>query len=496
MPYQQFPYTDFQNINLDWILKMIKKMGAEFAPKILESVNEWLNAHPEATTTVQDGSITPAKLQPSFLDDIVMQDDIKKYNKQYYPAVTKIGRVQHNSRQIQGIATDGEYLYLCGDNDPGEISVYVVHPSALTYTEHTITGIYGHANDACYFNGYLYITGCNNAPGNTVYTKLAKVNTRTWDAELIALPDGVGWWSVEMGKAFNGKYVLMGHRADTALIDCYSTIYAGEALQAGINKWLPWQTLNVGPFACDPAGMTQYGKYIMIGDAHLGTQLARNAVRVFTTDGDFKCNIYLDAMENNELEDICCIGSNCYAVDISGNVYTFPLLDIFGIEYDLPAFGIVAGNYGLKYAYISDNGSEVYNDLGGGTQFITSFRTIPFFYLTSSRIVDTNLVMPDFTIKGTVTENTNIIRYNGMKFDGTNFVYYSFIFTPSVPADQDEYVYTLTSANAEVMDYHGNVANYDTLADMKAAGLLSGNCYVRSIVYDNAPRYTFNTLSI
>ena len=425
-----------------------------------------------------------------------MKDELQTVNKQYFPTVSKIGRVEHNSRQIQGMATDGEYLYLCGDNAPDEISVYEVHPTALTFTEHTITGIYGHANDAAYFNGYLYITGCNDTPGATIYTKLAKINTRTWESELIDLPAGVEWWSVEVGTAFNGKHVLMGHRADTGLIDCYATVYAGQALQAGLDKWLPWQSVDIGPFACDPAGMTQYSKWIMIGDAHIGSQLARNAIRVFTTDGGFKCNIYLDAMENNELEDICCIGAVCYAVDFSGNVYSFSLSDIFGFEYDLPAFAIVAGNYGVKYAYIADNGSEVYTDLGNGVQFCTSFRTNPFFFQSSSRIIDTNLVMPDITLKGVVTENTNILRYNGMKFDGRNFVYYSFIYTPSIPGDMDEYVYTLTNVNGYAMDDQGTVTIYTTLADMKTDGLIFGNNYVRSIVYDNAPKYTFTPLNL
>lgn len=36
-----------------------------------EAVTEWLNAHPEATTTVQDGSITEAKLNSSLIAEIV-----------------------------------------------------------------------------------------------------------------------------------------------------------------------------------------------------------------------------------------------------------------------------------------------------------------------------------------------------------------------------------------------------------------------------------------
>lgn len=39
-------------------------------PVIAKNVQDWLNAHPEATTTVQDGSLTEAKIQPDFLKKI------------------------------------------------------------------------------------------------------------------------------------------------------------------------------------------------------------------------------------------------------------------------------------------------------------------------------------------------------------------------------------------------------------------------------------------
>ena len=496
MTFQNFPYTDFQNLNLDWILRTIAKMNKDFVPKILESVNEWLNEHPEATTTVQDGSITAQKLQPDFLDEIAMKDDLETINKEYFPDVTKIGTVAHDANQIQGMATDGEYLYLCGDNSPNEISVFVVHPSTLSFTKHVITGIYGHANDCAYFNGFLYITGCNNTAGTTVYTKLAKVNTRTWESSLIDLPTDNEWWGVEIGTAYNGKHVLLGHRAYTALIDAYATIYAGSASQAGLDKWLPWETINIEPFACDPAGLTQYNKWLMIGDAHLSNQLARNAIRVFTTDGGFKCNIYLKEMGNKELEDVCCIGDVAYVVDIEGTVYTFPLDPIFGHNYDMGAFSTTASNYGVKYAYISDNGSEVYSDLGGGNTFCTAFRTNPFYFRSTSKMIDATLVLPKCMIKGVFTESTGLIRFNGMyAFSNNSFVSYTFVYTPSVPADGDEYLYTLTEAKA-VAYYNDEINYYDTLQDIADAGYIGGNAYIRNITYESAPKYTYTPLNL
>ena len=56
------------------IVALIKALSANVDPAVIESaVSDWLNDHPEATTTVEDGSITKAKLD-SDLQEIV--DDV------------------------------------------------------------------------------------------------------------------------------------------------------------------------------------------------------------------------------------------------------------------------------------------------------------------------------------------------------------------------------------------------------------------------------------
>ena len=65
----KYPYTNFHELNADWILGKIrgledamKKFVVDTTDTIIETVNKWLDNHPEATTTVQDGSITSAKI--------------------------------------------------------------------------------------------------------------------------------------------------------------------------------------------------------------------------------------------------------------------------------------------------------------------------------------------------------------------------------------------------------------------------------------------------
>ena len=73
----KYPYTDFHELNADWILGKIrgleeamKKFVVDTKDTIIETVNKWLDDHPEATTTVQDGSITSVKMQADFLEEI------------------------------------------------------------------------------------------------------------------------------------------------------------------------------------------------------------------------------------------------------------------------------------------------------------------------------------------------------------------------------------------------------------------------------------------
>ena len=91
----KYPYTDFHELNLSWVLdkliefdEKIKEMYRRFdewvadtTPLIIETVNNWLNSHPEATTTVEDGSITAPKFNETLwtrlnndTKDVIMEE--------------------------------------------------------------------------------------------------------------------------------------------------------------------------------------------------------------------------------------------------------------------------------------------------------------------------------------------------------------------------------------------------------------------------------------
>ena len=51
------------------------RIEALFTGDVSEAVNDWLDAHPEATTTVQDGSITEPKLLPALSKNLLKKDE-------------------------------------------------------------------------------------------------------------------------------------------------------------------------------------------------------------------------------------------------------------------------------------------------------------------------------------------------------------------------------------------------------------------------------------
>ena len=106
----KYPYTNFHELNLDWILDQIghltnsvkelyKKMEDFFidtTPIIEDTVNTWLDDHPEATTTVQDGSITVEKFNESVVDATLTESghpaDAKAVGDLLFPAAGNLDK--------------------------------------------------------------------------------------------------------------------------------------------------------------------------------------------------------------------------------------------------------------------------------------------------------------------------------------------------------------------------------------------------------------------
>lgn len=96
----KYPFTDFHELNLSWFLdefielkEEIKNFYIDFSKKIVEEVNKWLNEHPEATTTVEDGAITNVKIADGTIELDKFSTNALAYVKNDYYTPQMFGAV-------------------------------------------------------------------------------------------------------------------------------------------------------------------------------------------------------------------------------------------------------------------------------------------------------------------------------------------------------------------------------------------------------------------
>lgn len=197
---ENFPYTNFHDLNLDWIIKIIKDfaekypnvieelnkklnkpllkpdgtlgdvlisngdgttswkdMSTEYAPFIVQAVDEWLEEHPDVTTTVENGSITLEKLRDDmqyliqnnnsgFIAPVYMGDYIIENN--YLPScVIKRGSnfiALDAPTRTYGLTTNGQ----------GYVKTFSMESNSMVSNN---TALLGHANSVAFDGTYYYV---------------------------------------------------------------------------------------------------------------------------------------------------------------------------------------------------------------------------------------------------------------------------------------------------------------------------------------------------
>lgn len=207
---ETFPYTNFHDLNLDWIISVVREVketypglfenlmniklnkpynnpngnlgdylvsngdgttswkpfDEDIAAEITTAVYEWLADHPEVTTTVQDRSISESKLTNDVLDDVLYRGTKLEATRAFriikpYPNETYTGLGG------QCMATSPSNTILCGgrldnDNQYQRITELALDGEIIRYRNYNDT-ILGHFNGITCMGGNLYVcTGSTN----------------------------------------------------------------------------------------------------------------------------------------------------------------------------------------------------------------------------------------------------------------------------------------------------------------------------------------------
>ena len=127
-------------------------IDSQYSGYIDESVQDWLDSHPEATTTVQDGAITVAKLSP----DLQLKADIQLNGMTYGDAIM----LPVAKSYLEGITYFGGHYYVaCRDytNTPNQTYVAVYDDSFALVNFAYTSDAYGVANNITNDGTYIYV---------------------------------------------------------------------------------------------------------------------------------------------------------------------------------------------------------------------------------------------------------------------------------------------------------------------------------------------------
>lgn len=162
--FRNFPYSNFHDLNLDWIIRTIKDLVTDwddFTEKwiddLYDTINEWITAHPEYVTTVVDHSLTSSKFS----------DKIPFYNVADYGITPNTGDIYDSLYDLfaDHVYNTGGVVFFPKGNYTISDTIFI--------PENTIVIGEGKETEIYFDETYLYFgTGLSNAGSNITISNM------------------------------------------------------------------------------------------------------------------------------------------------------------------------------------------------------------------------------------------------------------------------------------------------------------------------------------
>lgn len=294
-------YSDLSN-DVDDLKSALDDAIEQFAVPTQEAVDNWLVAHPEATTTVQDNSLTTAKYQnESITDEKLSSTGVKRskvgYNvfPQYRIAPTHVIDLPSITGYYpQGFAFDGTYYYVgyldTATYHNGIIAKYDTNGNEITRS----TDTYNHVNAIEIIGDKLYVASLGDIFVANKST-LAKEST-------ISCRGGSGFVA---NVQFSGSYG--GVSGNQSLQ--YVMLTSSKGMEVYYNgKKVDCIAIPSSPLT--PQGGTGYNGYIYEVES-VGSDIGTNGVvNIWDVQGNTCAQLSIEL--GGELEDVSIINNTMY----------------------------------------------------------------------------------------------------------------------------------------------------------------------------------------
>lgn len=177
----------FDNVNgrldeQEEIVNTLNEGGLDIKDDVIEAqITDWLDNHPEATTTVQDGAITESKFSASVRKTV----DASKIRDLSIDSVAFMNFYKAGYTSLEGVcALDDHYIVVVRylPNDERSFSVWDINSQSFVAESVFTDAQVGHCNTITYAEPYIYVTALSS--GNKVVRLLVDSGTKdiTYDS--------------------------------------------------------------------------------------------------------------------------------------------------------------------------------------------------------------------------------------------------------------------------------------------------------------------------